>query len=347
MQKSLGEIAELVGGILEGDPSVLITGASGIKDAGPGDITFLANPKYLPLLPTTKASAIIVGPDTVVNDKHVIRTVNPYLAFTEVLKLFAVHTPVPRGIHPTVVRGRDVFLSEDVALHAGVVLEDGCKVGPRSVLYAGVCVGRNAEIGTDCIVYSRVVIGENVRIGNNAIIHIGAVIGNNPVPVQEAARNEDAGRKGAVVIEDDVEVGANVTVDGSRKGTTVIGRGTKIDNLVHIGSDAQVGPNCIIVSHARIGAGCKLGDGVTIAGQASIFDGVTIGDGTIVAARSGVTEDIGPGQVVSGFPAASHDKQLRIWASMKRLPAIVRDIRDLEKRLDTMEHKTSAETKDH
>ncbi len=347
MQKSLAEIAQFVTGVVEGDESVVITGVAGIKDAGPGDITFLANPKYLPLLPTTRASAVIVGPDAPACDRNLVRTEHPYLAFTQVLKLFAVQLPVPKGIHPASIIGQDVSLGEDVGLHAGVVLDDGCKVGARSVLYPGVCVGRGSEIGADCTIYSRVVISENAFIGNNVIIHIGAIVGGQPQSDLIPADGADAISGKTMIVEDDVEIGANVTIDGSHTGATVIGQGTKIDNLVHIGSGATVGRNCIIVSHARVGARCRVGDGVTIAGQASIFDGVAVGEGTIVAARAGVTEDVAANQIVSGFPASNHEKWLRIYASMNRLPAMVRDIRDFQKRLGRMEGLKNAETEDH
>ncbi|MBI5116383.1 UDP-3-O-(3-hydroxymyristoyl)glucosamine N-acyltransferase [Candidatus Poribacteria bacterium] len=346
MRKTLREIAELVNGVVEGDANVVVTGVAGIKDARPGDITFVGNPKYLPLLPTTRATAVIVGYDTPACERDLIRTEHPYLAFTQVLKLFAVPPPVPKGIHPSSIIGRDVFLGEDAALHAGVVLEDGCKIGAKSVLYPSVCVGASAEIGAECMIYPRVVIGRNVIIGDRVIIHSGAVIGSRPCPEGIDRYRNSESSEGNVIIEDDVEVGANVTIDNSRTGTTIIGRGTKIDNLVHIGSDAAVGCNCIIVSHVSVSSGCKIGDGVTIAGQAGVFDGATVGEGAIVAARAGVTKDIGPGEVVSGFPAFGHDKWLRMNASMKRLPTMVRDIRDFQKRLDKLERLENGKTED-
>ncbi|MBI4832733.1 MAG: UDP-3-O-(3-hydroxymyristoyl)glucosamine N-acyltransferase [Candidatus Lindowbacteria bacterium] len=338
MRKTLREIADLVNGVVEGDENAVVTGVAGIKDARPGDITFVGNPKYLPLLPTTRASAVIVAYDAPACERDLIRTEQPYLAFTQVLKLCTVPPPVPKGIHPSSVIGRDVFLGEDVALHAGVVLEDGCKVGAKTVLYPAVCVGTQVEIGAECIIYPRVVIASNVLIGDRVIIHSGAVVGSRPCP--EDTRRHRTGElltEGSVVIEDDVEIGANVTIDCSRTGTTIIGRGTKIDNLVHIGGDAAVGCNCIIVSHVSVGSGCKVGNGVTIAGQAGVFDSASVGEGAIVAARAGVTKDVEPSHVVSGFPAFSHEKWLRITASMKRLPTMVRDIHDFKKRLDKLE----------
>jgi UDP-3-O-[3-hydroxymyristoyl] glucosamine N-acyltransferase len=346
MRKTLREIAELVNGVVEGNENVVVTGVAGIKDARPGDITFVGNPKYLPLLPTTRATAVIVGYDTPACERDLIRTEHPYLAFTQVLKLFAVPPPAPKGIHPSSIIGRDVLLGEDAALHAGVVLEDGCKIGAKSVLYPSVCVGERAEIGAECIIYPRVVIGRNVIIGDRVIIHSGAVIGSQPCPEGADLYRNSESSDGNVIIEDDVEIGANVTIDNSRTGTTIIGRGTKIDNLVHIGSDAAVGCNCIIVSHVSVSSGCKIGDGVTIAGQAGVFDGATVGEGAIIAARAGVTKDVGPGEVVSGFPAFGHDKWLRMNASMKRLPTMVRDIRDFQKRLDKLEYLENGKTED-
>jgi len=348
MHKSLREIAELIGGVIEGDESAAIEGVSGIKDAGPGDITFVANPKYLPMLQSTLASAVIVDDDVPSCGKNLIRTSNPYLAFTQVLKLFAVDVPAPRGIHPNSVIGKNVALGEDTALHAGVVAEDGSRIGDRSVLYPSVFVGRGAEIGSDCTIYPRVVIFHDVLVGNNVIIHSGAVIGSRPRPEtasQGGTVEEDVA--GRTIIEDDVEIGAGVTIDCARTGTTVIGRGTKIDNLVQIGADSAVGCNCIIVSQASVGSRCKMGDGVTMAGQAGMIDGVSVGDGTIIAAKAGVIDDIGEGRLVSGMPAIGHEKWLRIMASIKRLPTMVRDIREFKKRLHEIEDFDDNEPKDY
>jgi len=329
---------------VEGDESAEIEGVSGIKDAGPGEITFIANPKYLPMLSSTRASAVIVSHDVASCEKNLVRCDNPYLAFTQAIKLFAVEAPTPSGIHPSSVIGRGAALGEDVALHAGVVVEDGCKIGSRSVLYPGVFLGEEAEVGADCMIYPRVVIFHDVLVGNKVIIHSGAVLGSRPRPEKPSQNREIEGR---AIIEDDVEIGAGVTIDCARSGTTIIGRGTKIDNLVHIGADTAVGCNCIIVSQATIGSGCKMGDGVTVAGQAGVADGVSVGDGAIIAAKAGVFDDIEANKLVSGSPAISHEKWLRITASMRRLPTIVRDIREFKKRLREMDNSIDSEPENH
>jgi UDP-3-O-[3-hydroxymyristoyl] glucosamine N-acyltransferase len=338
MSKSLREIAEIVNGIVEGDESVKINGVCGIKDAEPGQITFLANPKYLPMLSTTSASAVIVAHDAPACDKNLIRTEHPYLAFTQVLKLFAVAPPKPSGIHPGAIIGRNVSLGEDVALHAGVILEDDSAVGNRSVLYPGVFVGKGARVGADCVIYPRVVIFDNALVGSRVIIHSGAVIASRPRPQAADQTGDDNQADGTAIVEDDVEIGAGVTIDCAREGATIIGQGTKIDNLVHIGADSAVGCNCIIVAQATIGSRCKLGDGVTMAGQAGIVDGVTIGQGAILTAKAGVIEDVDENQIVSGFPACSHEKWLRIVASINRLPTMVKDIREFKKRLSAIDN---------
>ncbi len=346
MQKSLREIAELIQGTVEGNEQTIITGVAGIKDAKRGDITFLANPKYLPLLATTEASAIIVAHDAPSCEKNLVRTEQPYLAFIDILKLFTAQPPVPKGIHPTAIIGQNVSLGEDVALHAGVLLEDSCSIGARTIIYSGVCVEAGSRIGCDCVIYPRVVVNRNVSIGDKVIVHMGAIIGGLCPDQMLLATNGEMAAE-AVVIESDVEIGANVTVESSYAGTpTTIGAGTKIDNLVHIGCGAVIGSNCIIVSHSSVGAGSVVGNGVTIAGQASILDGRKVGDGSIVAARSGVSEDIGPNEIVSGFPASNHEKWLRVYASMKRLPSMVRELRDLKKRVQQMES-DDAQTEDN
>jgi UDP-3-O-[3-hydroxymyristoyl] glucosamine N-acyltransferase len=347
MKKNLAEIAELIGGQVEGDEKTVITGVSGIKDAQGGDITFLANPKYLPLLHTTKASAVIVSRDAPACANNLIRTDHPYLAFTSVLKLFTEQPPPPKGIHPSAIIGEDVVFGEDVALHASVLVENRCKIGARTILYPGVCVGGGSIIGCDCVIYPRVVISPNVRIGDNVIIHMGAVLGGLS-PEHSLASNNDKSETRVLIVENDVEIGANVAIDSSLTAIpTTIGGGTKIDNLVHIGSGAVIGGNCIIVAHSSVGAGCVVGNGVTIAGQASILDGRTVGDGAIIAGRTGVHENIGPNQVVSGFPASSHERWLRIYASMNRLPGMVKELRDLEKRVQQMESPDNAKPDNH
>jgi len=338
MRKSLREIAEIIAGVVEGDESVEIDGVCGIKDAGPGQITFLANPKYLPMLEATGASAVIVAHDAPACDKNLIRTDDPYLAFTRALKLFAIEAPKPRGIHPESIIGKDVVFGEDVALHAGVLVEDECRIGDRSVLYPGVFVGRGSQIGADCIIYPRVIILNDIIIGSNVIIHSGAVIGSRPRPESSTEiENREEQNGGTVIVEDDVEIGAGVTIDCARRGATIIGHGTKIDNLVQIGADSTVGCNCIIVSQAVIGSDCKLGDGVTMAGQTGMLDGVSVGRGTIIAAKAGILNDIEENQIISGVPAFSHEKWLRIVASMKRLPVMIRDIREFKKRFSVMD----------
>ena len=198
------------------------------------------------------------------------------------------------------------------------------------------------------MIYPRVAIFHDVTIGNNVIIHSGVVIGSRPRPqYMQTLGTIGETYLGTVIIEDDVEIGASVTIVAARTGATIIGRGTKIDNLVHIGSDSAVGSNCIIVSQAGIGSKCNIGNGVTIAGQAGILDGITVGEGTIVAARAGVTEDLGVNQIISGFPAMSHEKWLRIYASIKRLPTIVKDVREFKKRLAESEKSEHEEPENH
>jgi UDP-3-O-[3-hydroxymyristoyl] glucosamine N-acyltransferase len=346
MRKNLREIAEIVNGVVEGDESVEIRGVCGIKDARPGQLTFLANPKYLPMLATTDASAIIVGREVPGCDKNLIRTDDPYLAFTQALKLFAIEAPKPKGIHPESIIGKDVTLGEDVAVHAGVVVEDECSIGDRSILYPGVFVGRGASIGSDCTLYPRVVIFHDVIIGSNVIAHSGAVIGSRPRPEDSARFDEERGL-GTTIVEDDVEIGAGVTIDCAREGATILGRGTKIDNLVHIGADSAVGCNCIIVSQAVIGSGCTIGERVTMAGQSGVVDGISVGDGTIIAAKAGVLSDVDENQIVSGIPAFNHERWLRIVASMKRLPTMIRDIREFKKHLDVMNGLENEESTNH
>jgi UDP-3-O-[3-hydroxymyristoyl] glucosamine N-acyltransferase len=341
MRKTLKEIARFLEGEVVGDENVVITGICGIKEAGPGDITFLANPKYLSLLETTQASAVITSRDIKSTSKPIIRTESPSLAFAKMVSLIEPQDiKHPKGIHPTAIIGKDVTLGKNVSLGPYTVIEDRVCLGDNTIIYAGCYIGCNTKIGKNALIYANVSIREQVVIGERVIIHSGTVIGSDGFGF---ATLEGIHHKipqiGTVVIEDDVEIGANVTIDRARFDKTVIGKGTKIDNLVQIAHNVVIGENSIIVAQAGISGSTVIGKGVTLAGQAGLVGHIRIGDGAVVAAQAGVTKSVAANTLVSGYPAKPHNIAKRINACVQNLPKLYDTVAWLKKKIEELESK--------
>ncbi len=338
MELSLSEIADLVGGKIVGDPTCRIHGMVAIDDAKAGEITFLANPKYGKKVATTRASAILVKDEIGGVRPHLILVDDPYYAFAQLLSVFHPKYPAPSGVSPLASIGNEVVLGEGVAIGPFVVLEDRVKVGDRVQLGAGVFVGTGSEVGDETVVYPNVTIREGVKIGQRVILHSGCVIGSDGFGfVPRNGRYHKIPQVGGVIIEDDVELGANVTVDRATLGNTLIGRGSKVDNLVQIGHNVVIGEDTILVAQVGISGSAKIGKHVILAGQAGVVGHVTIGDQVVVGARSGVTKDIAPKSKVSGFPAVPHNSWLQAQASFLHLPALRRLIASLEAKIAQLE----------
>lgn len=339
IRKTLDEIARLVDGEVVGDGSIVITGINGIKEASEGELTFLANPRYLQLIETTRAAAILTSRQVKKAPKPIIRTDNPSLAFAKIISLLTpFEQKYPCGIHPAAVIGKDVKLGRDVALQPYVVLEDGVCVGDRTVIYAGAYVGYNSVIGSDCVIYPNATIREKIEIGNRVIIHSGAVIGSDGFGfVTVDGSHHKIPQIGTVVIEDDVEIGANVTIDRARFGKTLIGGGTKIDNLVQIAHNVVIGENSMIIAQTGISGSTVIGKNVTLAGQSGLVGHITIGDNAVVAAQAGVTKSVAPNSFVSGYPAKPHDKAKRINAFVQRLPELADELKKLAEKIEKLE----------
>lgn len=340
MRKTLKEIAELVGGKVVGDENIVISGVSGIKEAQEGEITFVANPRYLSLLETTQASAIIVSSRVKnFNRKALIVTEDPYFAFTKVMELLVsqIISP-PSGIHPQAYIGKDVKLGKNIAILPFTVVEDYAQIGDKTVLYPNVYVGAYTTVGRDCIIYPNVVIREKNSIGDRVIIHSGTVIGSDGfgfAPMKGV--HHKIPQLGTVIIEDDVEIGANVCVDRATIGKTHIKKGTKIDNLVQIAHNVVIGENSIIVAQVGISGSTTLGKNVTLAGQSGVVGHIHIGDNAVVAARAGVTKNIPPQVCVSGFPAQEHQKEKKLKALIQRLPKLYELVKSLETKIEEWE----------
>lgn len=342
MKFTLGQIADLIQGELVGDSNTVITGISGIKEASEGDITFLANSKYQCLMKTTRASAIITSCDVSDEGKSLIRTSNPSLAFTKVIELLAPnHTGYPKGIHPAAIISKSAKLGNNVAIGPYVIIEDDAKIGDNTIIYGGCYIGHHSRLDKDCLIYPNVTIRERIHIGKQVIIHSGAVIGSDGFGFAATKGVQvKIPQIGTVSIEDDVEIGANVTIDRARFDKTIIGKGTKIDNLVQIAHNVVIGENCIIIAQAGISGSTNLGKGVVLAGQAGVVGHITIGQGAIIAAQAGVTKSIPPETKVSGYPAKPHSIAKRVNACVQHLPDLYKKIKILEEKIKQLESKS-------
>lgn len=339
MQKKLSEIAKLVDGQLIGNGDILITGASGIKEAVDGEITFLANSKYSPLLDKTKASAIVTSLDEQKTTKPVILTENPSLAFAKIISMF---TPDDIG-HPsiidyTVTMGKNVSLGRDVAIGPYTVIGDDVVIGDNVIIYAGCYIGHHTKIGAKTLIYPHVSIREHVNIACQVIIHAGAVIGSDGFGfVTIKGLHHKIPQVGTVEIGDDVEIGANVTVDRARFGKTIIGRGTKIDNLVQIAHNVVIGENVLIVAQVGVAGTVTIGNNVILGGQAGLVGHITVGDNAIVTGQTGVAKSVPANTMVSGYPARPFMTTQRVNASLQNLPKLFELVKELKKKIEELE----------
>lgn len=331
----LRDLAEKLGGRTIGDDSVDILSAAPVDEAGPGQITFIANPKYLPRLAHTRASAVIVSPGVQEAGQPLLVVPNPYLAFARVLTLLCP----PGKRRPGVSRDARVEpgarLGKDVIVHPFVFIGEGAGIGDRVELQPGVTVGEGCIIGEDTVIHANVSVYPRCLIGKRVVIHSSAVIGSDGFGfARDGTRYEKIPQVGIVEIGDDVEIGANTTIDRATMGKTVVGRGTKIDNLVQIAHNVIIGEDCIIVSQTGISGSTRIGNNVTLAGQVGVVGHLAIGDNVLVGAQSGVGHDVAAGTAVSGSPAFPHKEWLKAVTAFRSLPDMRKRLRDLEKKLE-------------
>jgi UDP-3-O-[3-hydroxymyristoyl] glucosamine N-acyltransferase len=331
VQVNVSQLARLVNGKVFGNGKTAISGFAGINEARKGDITFIANDKYIGCLKATRASAVVVSAKLKAKTKvTLIRTKNPDFSFVKIAEYFSENRAgFKAGIHRTAIVGNNSRISPSAAVQAYVTIGEGAKIGSRTEIYPNVYIGKNATIGNNCLVYANVSIREGTVIGNNVIIHSGTVIGSDGFGYAQIGKKRyKIPQTGIVVIEDDVEIGANVTIDRARFDKTVIGKGTKIDNLVHIAHNVVIGDDSVLVAQVGISGSARLGKNVTMAGQSATVGHISIGDNVIVAGRSVVTKNIPSGVVVSGFPAQPHKKQLQQEALIRRLPELYKVLKN-------------------
>jgi len=341
-------IAQAIGGQLDGTVDPLITGVAGIREAGPGEIAFLAHPRYASYVATTRAHALIVGHDHERGDADgpvLIRVADPYVGFLQTLHLFGSQRPKPApGIHPSAIVDPGATVGAGASIGPNVVIEAGAKLGQHVALMAGVYVGADAELGDDVTVYPNVVIRDSVTIGDRVIIHPGAVIGADGFGYVKAGGVQlKVPQLGTVTVEDDVEIGANTTIDRATTGVTRIGAGVKIDNLVQIAHNVTIGANSIVCAQVGVSGSTDIGADVTLGGQAGVGGHLKIGDRSMIGGQAGVTKSVSDDARVSGYPAADHEQALRVQAHTRRLPELVREIRALTARLNRLERELAKE----
>ena len=331
----LAEIAARIGCELTGDGEVEIEAIAPIEDAGPGTLTFVANPRYRPYLQTTRAAAVIVAANEPDVPLPALRAADPYLAFAQALELFYVPPPAPRGIHPTAVIAPSARLGRDAAIGAYCVVGDDVEIGDGVRLDPHVVIYPEVRIGDQFHAYAHVVVRERVRIGHRVTLQSGCIIGGDGFGYVLGA--DGTARKivqaGTVVIEDDVEVGANTTVDRATIGATVIRRGAKLDNLVMVAHGCSIGEGSALAAQVGLSGSTRVGRYVRLGGQVGSAGHLTIGDGAQVAAQSGVPNDVPPGAVVGGYPAVDIHVWRRASAAIQRLPELLRRVRRLERKL--------------
>jgi UDP-3-O-[3-hydroxymyristoyl] glucosamine N-acyltransferase len=332
---TLQELAAMSGGELVGDTGLKITGAASLVEATAGEISFFANRKYVGLLRKTRASAVFVPPDFAEPISAAqIRVANPAKAFEQVvLKLAPKPITFAPGVHPTVIVDPSAQLGERVSIQPHAVIEAGAKIGDDTIIGAGTYIGHETVIGSACLIYPRVTIRERTRVGLRVIIHSGAVIGADGFGFEVVdGRQKKLQQLGFVQIDDDVEIGANTTIDRARFGRTWIQEGVKIDNLVQIAHNVVIGKNSVIVAQTGISGSTRVGERVTMAGQVGIVGHVEIADGSVIAAQSGVSKSV-PGGVWFGYPAGPIDEVKQQIAWIRSLGKLFARVKELEKKL--------------
>ncbi|RNC68910.1 MAG: UDP-3-O-(3-hydroxymyristoyl)glucosamine N-acyltransferase [Desulfuromonadales bacterium] len=342
-RRTLRELADYLGGSVVGDEAKVIAGVASLDDAGAEQISFLANPRYALKVATTGAGAVVLPPGAERHGRNAIVVANPYLAFAKLLNLYHVPAIEPKGIMAGAHVGRNVTMGNEVTIYPGAVIGDGVTLGERVILHPGVVLYDGVRVGDDVTLNANVVVYQGCRIGNRVTVHGGTVIGSDGFGyAPDGEGYYKIPQLGIVSIEDDVEIGANCAIDRAALAATVIGRGTKVDNLVMIAHNCVIGENCIIVSQVGISGSTKLGKRVTLGGQVGVAGHLEIGDNTMVGAKSGIAGNIPAGSMVSGIPVMGHKEWLRAMAVVPKLPELRKTVAALEKKVQELEEKLSS-----
>jgi UDP-3-O-[3-hydroxymyristoyl] glucosamine N-acyltransferase len=334
----LRELAELVGGTVVGDAELTVGRVAPIGEAGEGDLTFIANPRYLPQLQETRASAVIVGPEVETGALPRIVCANPYLAFAKILTHLQVQRPAARGVMPGALVDASAVLGPEVTLHPGSVVGEGVRIGRGSVLHPGVVLYAGVTVGEDCTLHAGAVVREGCRLGDRVILQPNAVVGSDGFGfAPDGRRYYKIPQVGIVEIEDDVEIGAATCIDRAALGVTRVRRGSKLDNLVQIGHNVVIGEDTIIVAQVGIAGSTEIGNHCTLGGQAGVVGHIKIGDNVMIGAQSGVNSSLAPNQILSGTPVMPHKEWLKASMSFARLPEIRKEIGRLKRQVEELE----------
>lgn len=335
MELSLSQVSKFVDGKLEGEASIKISGVAKIEDAKPGELTFISNPKYAKFIESTEASAIIVSEDFPNTEKPVIRTKNAYFSFLKLLRYFHPQLEMLEvGIHPTAVIHESVKIGKHTRIGAGVVIDKNCVIGENTRILPNVTVGNEVEIGNDTLIYSNVVLREQVRVGANVIIHSGTIVGSDGFGfAREGEIYHKIPQVGIVIIEDQVEIGANCTIDRATLGATIIRKGAKLDNLIQIAHNVVVGENTVIAAQTGISGSTKIGRNGIIGGQVGFVGHIEVGDNVTIGAQSGVSKALPSNSIYFGYPAKPIMQAKREEAAIRKLPDVLKRISELELKL--------------
>src|SRR5712664_1140152 len=337
----LSEVAQKLGCRLEGSPEIEIRGVAGIERAEAGQITFLANRRYFPLLKTTHASAVLVE-EGITLDREAslpalaaLRTPNPYLAFAKAIELFYQPPCYAPGIHPTAIIAKSARIGDGAHIGPYCFIDDQAEIGRNAVLHSFVTIYRGAKIGDDFFAHAHAVVREFCRVGNRVILQNGVVIGADGLGFAKLKDGSwyKMAQSGPAVLEDEVEVQANACVDRATVGETRIGRGSKLDDLVLVGHASRVGENTMLCGQVGLAGSTKVGDGCILAGQVGTAGHLTIGNGAVITAKSGIPNDVPPAGLYSGYPAVENRQWLKTHAALNRLPDLQRKVRELEEEI--------------
>jgi UDP-3-O-[3-hydroxymyristoyl] glucosamine N-acyltransferase len=330
----LKELADILGAELSGSGETEILGVAGVRDAEHGSITFITGVNHLKDLEQSRASAALVPLDAPALPLPALRVKNPRLAFARALELFHGRPYQAAGISDRASIGRNAVIGADPSILPCAVLDDEAKIGDRVTLYPGVYLGRGSSVGDDSIIHANVSIGEKVSIGKRVIIHAGTVLGSDGFGfVTDAGTHRKIPQVGGIIIEDDVEIGGNCTIDRATLGNTVIKKGTKLDNQVHVAHNVTIGEHCLIAGQVGIAGSSTLGNYVVFGGQVGVSDHTVVGDKVMAGGKAVITRDVAAGSIIAGFNAMPIREWLKVQAVLPKLPELKKRIADLEKQL--------------
>ena len=332
--RTVTELAAYLGGVVQGNGAVLISGLGSLESAGPEALTFLANPKYAAKVAETSAGAVLMAPGGERYGRTAIEVANPYLGFAKLLALFYTSPHQPLGVLQHAIVSETATIGEGASIYPGACIGNNVVVGQRTIIYSGAVIYNNVIIGDDCIIHANAVVRDRCRIGNRCVLQPGAVIGSDGFGyAPDGSSYYPIPQIGIVVLDDDVEIGANSCIDRAAIEVTRIMRGTKLDNLVQIAHNCQIGEDCMIVSQVGISGSAKIGNHVTLAGQVGVAGHLTIGDNVLVGAQSGVPSSLPANAAYSGTPTMPHKDWLRSAMVVPRLPELKKTVSSLEKRI--------------